>query len=82
VGKTKSMLLTTRQKRCHLPRRSLDLNFDGTNIECVSSQKLLGMVVNENLSWKEHCQGICKKVQRQLFLLRKLKKNLPHSASV
>jgi len=82
LGKTKSMLLTTRQKRAHLPNGTLSVNFSGTNVECVSSHKVLGVVVNENLCWKEHCHVICTKVQKSLFLLRKLKNVLPKSAKL
>ena len=80
LGKTKSMLITNRQKRSHLNNRSLNVNFLGTDIECVSSHKLLGVTLDHDLTWKNHCDEICMKVRKKLFLLRKLKKILPQSA--
>ena len=80
IGKTKTMLLTTRQKRAHLPRQTLNVNFANTEIECVSSHKLLGVTIDHHLNWKEHCDEVCNKVRKKLFLLRKLKNILPRSA--
>ena len=50
LGKTKSVLLTTHQKRPHLSKQSLNISLSGVNVECVKSAKLLGITVNDNLS--------------------------------
>ena len=45
------------------PPINLFLTFRGCNIEKVSSIKLLGVIVNEHLSWKEHIMLIYKKLR-------------------
>ena len=82
LGKTKSMLVTTHQKRSKLVKKTLSISHSGTTIDCVPSHKLLGVTVQHNLSWKEHCDEICAKVRKSLFLLRKLKHILPYSAKI
>ena len=82
LGKTKSMLVTTHQKRSKMVRKSLSINHSGNNIDCVPSHKLLGVTVQHNLSWKDHCDEICAKVRKSLYLLRKLKHILPYSAKL
>jgi hypothetical protein len=80
LGKTKTMLLTTRQKRAHLEQTKLNITFLDKDIECVSTHKLLGVTLDENLTWKDHCNDTCSKIRKKLFLLRKLKPILPFSA--
>jgi hypothetical protein len=73
TGKTKSMLLTTNQKRVRLHDQPLNVRLFDSNIECVSSHKLHGVTLENNLSWNNHCDDICSKIRKKLFLLRKLK---------
>ena len=46
----------------------------GTIIEEVSSFKLLGVNLSDDLSWGVHCGCVVKKANRRLFALRQLKK--------
>ena len=43
-------------------------------IDRVSSYKLLGVMISDNLSWNEHCDSIDKKATKRLFVLRTLKR--------
>ena len=63
--KIKNMLFKTPNSKT-LPV-NLFLIFRGCNIEKVSSIKLLGVSVNEHLSWKEHIM-LMYKTLRQIFL--------------
>ena len=47
----------------------------GSLIERVSSHKLLGVIIINNLSWNEHCDCIYSKANKRLFGLRVLKKS-------
>ena len=40
-----------------------------TGIEVVSSAKLLGVVVSDNLRWNAHVESICKKAATRLYFL-------------
>ena len=78
--KTKVMLISTRQKIAASPKRSLDLHFNNMPIECVSSHKLLGVVIDQSLTWKEHTSHLVKKISRNVFLLSKIKHFLDESS--
>ena len=45
----------------------------GENVETVSQYKYLGVVFDEQLSWKENTVNILKKSHPRMFFLRKLK---------
>ena len=72
-GKTKSMVLVSRQKHQLKP---LILNLTlGTNItEQVREHRVLEITSDEELKWQPHIDNICKHVARNLFLLGQLRK--------
>ena len=45
-----------------------------TGIEVVSSAKLLGVVVSDNLRRNAHVESICKKAAKRLYFLKQLKR--------
>ena len=77
--KTKVMLITTWQKRASLPEneRKLNVIMNGEQLENVESERLLGVTVNNNLSWEKHIDNIVSKVNSKLALLRSIKGCLP-----
>ena len=46
------------------------LQVGGNTIERVSSYKLLGVYLNNDLSWNLHCDYITKKANKRLYILR------------
>lgn len=50
---------------------------NGQLLENVDSEKLIGMTVNNNLSWEPHIQGVIGKINSKLALLRRIKGCLP-----
>ena len=70
-SKTKSMILTTRQKH-QLAPLTLNLTINDVPIEQVREHKVLGVIIDEELSWESHINYICKKLSRNLYLLSKL----------
>ena len=71
-NKTKSMVVTTRQKR-QLKKLSLNLNIDSIPIEQVSEHKVLGVMIDDEMKWDSQINMISKKMSRTLFLMSKLK---------
>ena len=72
-GKTKSMVLASRQKH-QLKPLILKLTF-GTNItEQVREHRVLEITIDEELKWRAHIDNICKHVARNVFLLGQLRK--------
>lgn len=70
--KTKSMLITTRQKR-QLGSLNLSLNINGNIISQVRSHKLLGIVIDDEFSWTYHIDYISSKLCKNVYLLSQLK---------
>ena len=69
--KCKSMTVDFLHYNCCLPR---PIAVGGSNIEQVSTFKLLGIHLTEELTWAVHCDYIVKKANRRLYTLRQLKK--------
>lgn len=78
--KTKVALITTRQKRASLPenQRQLHVTMQGVPLENVNSEKILGITINNNLSWEEHINTIVSKINSKLALFRRIKGCLPY----
>ena len=76
--KTKVMLVTTWQKRASLPENDkyLQVKLNDTILENVDTDKLLGVMINNNLSWENHINSILSKVNRNIALLRRIKRYL------
>ena len=50
------------------------LQIDGKELEVVSSVKLLGVTISDNLCWKEHISEITKKAATRIYFLLQLKR--------
>ncbi len=50
--------------------RTLHVGMNGQYLENVSTDKLLGVKINHNLSWEEHINSIVRKINSKLALLR------------
>ena len=75
--KTKSMLITTYQKRATLKDQALRVCIDDTTIEHSTSEKLLGLIVDQNLTWNSHVKRVHLQTSRNIALLRRIKNFLP-----
>jgi hypothetical protein len=50
------------------------ITINGKIVERVTSVKLLGLTISNNLKWNRHISHICKKVAPRLYFLRQLKR--------
>jgi ribonuclease P/MRP protein subunit RPP40 len=82
VPKTKSMLVTTWQKRASLPdnEKELCVKLKGQALQNVKTDVLLGTTINENLDWGQHIDNVVNKINSKLALLRGIKGCLPLAA--
>ena len=55
--KSKMLIVGTSELRTARLTNQLAIEVDGQRVEETASEKLLGMVVNNRLSWKEHLHG-------------------------
>ena len=65
--KTKSMVITTRQKH-QLSDLLLRLSLDGQNIENVTEHRLLGLIVDNKFRWQAQIEHICKSITKNCFI--------------
>ena len=71
--KTKAMLITTSHKRLHLQNDILLLTYNNDALNSVENEKILGVHIDNNLTWSIHINFIAKKISSNLWLLFKLK---------
>ena len=66
--KTKSMIINFTNNYQFTTR----LILNSTNIEVVDKIKILGTVINDNLTWNDNCQELISKVNKRMLLLKKI----------
>ena len=57
----------------------LNIKLDGVSLNRVSSTKFLGVIIDENLTWKNHIDAISKTISRKIGVLTKLKHFVPEN---
>jgi hypothetical protein len=79
TDETKSILVSGKRLRSRLDNSTLDLQLNGTTIGQVTSKKLLGVrpTLDEELSFREHVEKLCKKLSKKIGLLKKIRLYLP-----
>ena len=80
VAKSESMVISTRPKLARLQGQRIQITHNGTEIKSVDSHKLLGLVLDEQLTWNSHIDEVCSKVLKRINLLKAIKTYLPQSA--
>ena len=55
----------------------INIKLDGMSLNRVSSTKFLGVIVDENLMWKNHIDAISRTISRNIGMLTKLKHFVP-----
>ena len=56
------------------------VTMDGTSIAREKSSKYLGITLDENLSWENHCINVANKMARNAGILNRVKNSLPTSS--
>ena len=82
VNKSKSMLICSSQKRTSLPVTNLKLVVNEIPVECVESVKILGLTIDQTLSWHTHVGKVCLKMYRLIGLPWRIKNHLDFSTRI
>jgi len=80
IKKTKAMLFYTPQRASTI--KFPKINMADTNIEFVYKYNFLGIIVDSNLTWKEHLKFVYSKIVKVSAILNKLKHYLPYGILV
>ena len=75
LEKTKIMLVGTHQRTAEADELVIEIS--NTRLERVNKFKYLGVLLDNNLSWKEHIEYISNKISSRLGILRRARKVLP-----
>ena len=72
IEKTKALLVTGKrlQHKHSEETATLKLRLDTTNIDQLLHHKLLGLIIDKDLSFEAHMDELCKKLSKRLGLLR------------
>ena len=77
TSKTKTLLITGKRLEQKISNKALKIAYNGSEIEQVTSQKLLGVTLDSYLNFNEHIDDLWKKVAQAIAVLKKIKRNLP-----
>ena len=79
--KTKALLFTGKRLQHKLSEEiaTLKLRLDATNINQLSHHKLLGLIIEKDLSFEAHIDELCKKLSKRLRLFRHISPYLKKS---
>ena len=77
AGQTKNILIRSRQKV--KAAQPLNLLMKNNNINQLISGKLLGVTLDESLSWRPHCESVLKDCSKALGLLYRFFKYIPRN---
>ncbi len=81
--KTKAILITTCQKLHTLPVKELNVIVKGMVLENVKQEKLLlGLAVDQNLSWNSHITKVHKTISMLLACFRRINPFLPTDTQI
>ena len=84
AGKTKYIIIKPRQRHCDISGRNISINNVsltriGNNCS-ETSTKFLGILIDENLSWKQHISYLNSKISKTLFTIKQVKHFLPYDS--
>ena len=71
--KTKFMLIATRQKRQNIKLTLPSIYINNNVLEEVSNHKLLGVIIDNNLTWSSHVNRLSKSLASKVYQLNKIK---------
>ena len=81
VEKTKCLLVTTQQKRSKLKRnqqdQAIEVKMNEQPLLQTDQQKLLGVVIDQDLTWNDQIKSVCNTISCSLALFRRNKSYLP-----
>ena len=70
--KTKFMLIASKRKLNQIPN-NLQILVNNSLIQQVKQKEVLGVIIDQELNWKEHIDAQCKKLSSAIALLRRAK---------
>ena len=60
--------------------KDINIRIGNENVKRVDSTKFLGIIIQENLSWKMHIDKICSKMMKAIGIMNRMKSFLPQNS--
>ena len=76
------MFVTTNQKRQRLDKEIFDLKFNEEPLSMISNDTILGVFVDQKLTWSDFIRHLTKKITSSIWLLSKVKQILSQEHSI
>ena len=73
ASKTKTMIIGSRQRLSTLGTNVLSIDINDMTLQDTSCEKMLGVIIDKELTWHDHVDNVCKIVNSKLALLRRIK---------
>jgi len=70
------------RKRLSNEGRKLEIELEGSTLEQVENVKLLGLELDEELSFDIHIDSLCKKISKRIGTLNRIKAYLPRAERI
>ncbi len=75
--KTKSMVVSTYQRAVRIGSTKLFVKHNGSVLKNVRCERVLGLVIDNHLSWKDHIDELASNLSKIVALFRRIKVYLP-----
>ena len=72
-SKTKCMMVTGKRLAKNMEEDQLLLKINGKRLEQVTSQKLLGVIIDDELNFDDHIEELCKTTSHRIAVLKKIR---------
>lgn len=74
IEKTKCMLICSKQRQTTLDSRNLNVTINNQLLGNTTSEKVLGVRIDANLTWNVHIDYVCNTISNRIALLRRIKR--------
>ena len=84
AGKTNYMIISTPRMTSitnadnSTLQDDIDIILDDTKLQRVTQTKFLGVIIDDNFTWKSHIEGISKTISRNIGVINKVKLFMPN----
>ena len=82
ISKSSAMIVCTSQKRKYLNMNNFQLHLYNAILPIVSHVKILGLYIDNNLTWRKHVDFICNNVSSLVGLFYRIRKFLNHESKI
>ena len=77
INYTKTSYMIFKSRHVNFDHNLINININNTEIKRVNNMKFLGVVIDKNLTWKEHINYISLKISKSIGILNSLRFILP-----